>query len=40
MSCYYLCYFISGVPFDSQKDLGEDLRDVHAVVSDTERGDN
>lgn len=28
----YLCYFISGVPFDSEKDLGKDLRDVHAVV--------
>lgn len=28
----YLCYFISGVPLDSEKDLGKDLRDVHAVV--------
>lgn len=34
---HYLCYFISGVPFDSEKDLGKDLRDVHAVVSGRER---
>lgn len=37
MACYYLCYFISGVPLDSEKDLGKDLRDVHAVVSGRER---
>lgn len=29
---HYLCYFISGVPFNSEKDLGKDFRDVHAVV--------
>lgn len=28
----YLCYFISGVPLDSEEDLGKDLWDVHAVV--------
>lgn len=28
----YLCNFISGVPFDSEEDLGKNLRDVHAVV--------
>lgn len=28
----YLCYFISGVPLDREKDLGKDLWDVHAVV--------
>lgn len=27
-----LCNFISGVPFDGQKDLGKYLRDFHAVV--------
>lgn len=33
----YLCYFISGVPFDSKKDLGKDLWDVHAIMPDGER---
>lgn len=37
MACHYLRYFISGVPFDSEKDLGKDLRDVHAVVPGRER---
>lgn len=32
MKSLYLRNFISGVPFDSEKDLGENLRDVHAVV--------
>lgn len=27
-----LCNFISGVPFDCEKDFGKDLRDFHAVV--------
>lgn len=27
-----LCNFISGVPFDREKDLGKYLRDFHAVV--------
>lgn len=29
----YLCDLISGVPFHSQQDLGEDLRHVEAVLS-------
>lgn len=29
---HYLCDFISGVPFDSEEDFREDLRDAHAVV--------
>ena len=33
----YLRHFISGVPFDSKKDLGKDLRDVHTVVPGQER---
>lgn len=37
VKCHYLCYFISGVPFDSEKDLGKDLGDVHAVVPGRER---
>lgn len=35
---HYLCYFISGVPLDSEKDLGKDLRDVHAVVPGKRNG--
>lgn len=39
MKSLYLCNFISGVPFDSEKDLGKNLRDVHAVVPE-ESGHN
>lgn len=34
----YLCDLISGVPFHSQQDLGEDLRHVEAVLSGTAQG--
>ncbi len=37
-ACPYLCYFISGVPFDGEKDLWKDLRDVHAVVPGRKSG--
>lgn len=41
MVWHYLCDFISGVPFDSEKDLGKDLWDVHTVVpGKRDKGDN